>query len=189
MKPSLLNNPVLKPVFYLIARVGLFIFGWNVRGKMPDIKKFILVAAPHSTNWDFVFFLFLIFYYQIPVHWMGKNTMFIPPFRRLLERLGGIPIDRSQNRNTVQIMADEFREADRLIVTIAPSGTRKSVGKWKTGFYRIALEADIPIVCGFVDYKRKMGGIGPVIHPCGDLEKDITAMRDFYKDKAGRYDD
>lgn len=155
---------------------------------MPDLKKFILIAHPHSSNWDFVFFLLIIFKFQIPVHWMGKNTMFPPPFRRLLERLGGIPIDRSKNRNTVQIMVDEFRAADRLIVTIAPSGTRKNVEKWKTGFYRIALEADIPLVCGFVDYKNKVGGIGPILHPCGDLEKDMETMHHFYKNKAGRYD-
>lgn len=188
MKPSLLNNPVLKPVFYIIARIGLFIFGWKTQGKMPDLKKFILIAHPHSSNWDFVFTMLIFFKFQIPVHWMGKNTMFFPPFRHLLERLGGIPIDRSQNRNTVKIMADEFRKADQLIVTIAPSGTRRNVDKWKTGFYRIALEADVPLVCGFVDYKNKIGGIGPVVHPCGNLEQDLATMGNFYKDKAGRYE-
>jgi len=188
LKPSLLNNPVLKPVFYIIARIGLFMFGWKTHGKMPDLKKFILIAHPHSSNWDFVFTMLIFFKFQIPVHWMGKNTMFIPPFRHLLERLGGIPIDRSQNKNTVQIMADEFRKSDRLIVTIAPSGTRRNVDKWKTGFYRIAVEADVPIACGFLDYKNKIGGVGPTITPCGDLEKDMTLMRSFYSDKTGRYD-
>jgi len=188
LKPSLLNNPVLKPVFYLIARIGLFIFGWKSQGKMPDIKKFILVAAPHTSNWDFVFFLLIIFKFRIPVHWMGKNTMFMVPFKRLLERLGGIPIDRSKKGNTVKTMADEFHRADRLILTIAPSGTRQNVTEWKTGFYRIALEAGVPIVCGFVDYKNKIGGIGPVIHPGGDLDADLDKMKEFYKDKSGRYD-
>ncbi|MDD9303931.1 MAG: 1-acyl-sn-glycerol-3-phosphate acyltransferase [Desulfobacter sp.] len=152
------------------------------------MKKFILIAAPHSSNWDFVFFLLIIFKFQIPVHWMGKDTMFPPLFSHLLKRLGGIPIDRSQKGNTVKRMAQEFNRADQLILTIAPSGTRQNVDQWKTGFYRIALEAEVPIVCGFVDYKRKTGGIGPIVHPSGDLETDLNQMRRFYKDKSGRYD-
>lgn len=188
MKPSLLSNPVLKPVFYLVGRIGLSVFGWKTQGKMPELKKFILVAAPHSSNWDFVFFLLMIFKFQIPVYWMGKDTMFSPPFRRLLELLGGIPIDRSKKGNTVEAMAEEFFREDQLVVTIAPSGTRRNVTTWKTGFYRIALEADVPIVCGFVDYRKKTGGIGPVVYPTGSLEQDMERIRAFYKDKSGRYD-
>ncbi|MCG8635894.1 MAG: lysophospholipid acyltransferase family protein [Desulfobacterales bacterium] len=187
MKPSLLNNPILQPVFYIIGRIGLFVLGWKTHGKIPDLKKFILVAAPHSSNWDFVFFLLIIFKFRIPVHWMAKESMFIPPFKTLLIRLGGIPIDRSKNKNTVQVMAETFNNSDRLIVTIAPSGTRQRVRAWKSGFYHIAHQANVPIVCGFVDYKRKTGGIGPTLHPSGDMEADLDLMREFYKDKAGRY--
>lgn len=179
-------------MFYIIGVIGLFIFGWRTHGKMPNLKKYILIAAPHTTNWDFIFFLLIIFKFQIPVHWMGKHTMFIRPFRHLLIRLGGIPIDRSQKSNTVQIMADEFKQADRLIVTIAPSGTRsgeyQNVTEWKSGFYRIAHQAGVPIVCGFVDYQKKMGGIGPVVEPTGDMEEDMARMKAFYADKAGKYD-
>ena len=188
MTPSLLSNPVLRPIFYLVGRLGLFLFGWKTCGKMPDEKKFILIAAPHSSNWDFVFFLFIVFTFGIPVHWMGKHTMFIPPFKRLLKRLGGIPIDRTQKGNTVATLADEYQNAKQLIITIAPSGTRKPVTEWKTGFYRIAHRAGVPIVCGFVDYKKRIGGIGPVVMPSGDMEADLERMRNFYKDKSGRYD-
>ena len=186
MKPSLLSNPLLKPVFSLISRIGLFLLGWKTQGEMPDLKKFVLVAAPHSSNWDFVIFLLIIFKFQIPVHWMGKHTMFIPPFKTLLQYLGGIPIDRSRKANTVTIMSDAFRASDQLIVTIAPSGTRSKTNTWKTGFYRIAHQAKIPIVLGFVDYKRKTGGIGPTFFPTGDLDADLTQIRSFYSDKSGK---
>ncbi|WDP89213.1 MAG: lysophospholipid acyltransferase family protein [Desulfobacter sp.] len=188
MKPSVLNNPVLKPVFYFIARAGLAIFGWRVQGRMPDLKKFILIAAPHSSNWDFVFFLFAIFKLQVPVHWMGKHTMFPLPFRHLLQRLGGIPIDRTQKGDTVKTMANEFSSADRLVVTIAPSGTRQRVTKWKTGFYRIASAAGVPIVLGFIDYKKKVIGIGPAVIPTGHLDSDMKKIQLFYRNKSGRYD-
>jgi len=187
LKPSLLSNPILKPVFYMIARIGLFLLGWKTKGEMPDLKKFVLVAAPHTTNWDFVIFLLIIFKFQIPVHWMGKHTMFIPPFKGMLKRLGGIPIDRTRKGNTVQIMADTFRSADQMIVTIAPSGTRSKTKTWKSGFYRIADQAKVPLVLGFVDYRNKIGGVGPVFHPTGDLEADLDSMKAFYADKCGKY--
>lgn len=188
MKPSLLNNPVLRPFFYAFGTVSLFLLGWKSQGKMPDQKKFILVAAPHSTNWDFIFFLLIVFKFQIPVHWMGKKSMFIHPFKWLLKRLGGIPIDRSKKGNVVEKMVETFNSSDQLIVTIAPSGTRSKVTHWKTGFYQIAKQAGIPIVCGFMDYKRKTGGIGPTIHPTGNMEKDMEEIKAFYKDKAGKYE-
>ncbi|MEH0019262.1 MAG: lysophospholipid acyltransferase family protein [Desulfobacter sp.] len=187
MTPSLLGNPILKPFFYVIARIGLFVLGWKPHGSIPDLKKFILIAAPHTSNWDFVIFLLIIFRYRIPIHWMGKNTMFAPPFRTLLKRLGGIPIDRSQKNSTVSTMAEAFTQSDRLIVTIAPSGTRSNVDAWKTGFYRIAHQAGVPIVCGFIDYPRKTCGIGPTVFPTGDLENDLAGIRSFYRDKSGRY--
>lgn len=188
MKPSILNNPVFKPVFYFIAKAGLAAFGWRVAGRLPKLKKFILIAAPHSSNWDFVFFLFAIFKFQAPVHWMGKHTMFLLPFRHLLQRLGGIPIDRTRKGNTVGTMAREFKTADRLIVTIAPSGTRQRVTRWKSGFYRIAVAAEVPIVCGFIDYKKRIVGIGPVVTPSGNMDADMKEIQRFYTNKPGRYD-
>lgn len=189
MRPLLLNNLFLKPVFYGFAKAALFILGWKTKGRMPDIKRFILVAAPHSSNWDFIYFLLIIFKFQIPVRWIAKESMFFWPFTGLLERLGGIPIDRSQKGNIVAAMVDTFDQADRLIITIAPSGTRKKGAHWKTGFYQIARQANIPIVCGFVDYKLKTGGIGPVIRPTGDMDADMQAIKGFYAGKSGKYQD
>ena len=186
MNPTLLNNCILRSIFYWFATVSLVVMGWKAKGKMPDIDKFILIAAPHSSNWDFVFFLLVIFKYKIPVHWMAKHTMFKWPFKWLLKKLGGIPIDRSKKSDIVQSMTESFIRSKKLIVTIAPSGTREKVTKWKTGFYHIARQAKVSIVCGFIDYKQKTIGIGPVIYPSGDIEADMRPIKAFYANFTGR---
>jgi 1-acyl-sn-glycerol-3-phosphate acyltransferase len=163
--------------------------GWKAKGKVPAIKKFILIAAPHSSNWDFVFFLLIIFKFRIHAHWMGKHTMFKWPFKVLLEKLGGIPVYRSEKTNIVQSMTDSFKKSKELIITIAPSGTRKKVVKWKTGFYHIACQAKVPIILGFIDYKKKIAGIGLVFNPCYDINADMKLIKAFYSDFLGRYPD
>ncbi|MFA5906263.1 MAG: lysophospholipid acyltransferase family protein [Desulfobacula sp.] len=187
MTPILLNNIILKPLFYIFGAALLFIPGWRSEGRGPDIDKYVLIAAPHTSNWDFVFFLLIIFKLRLPVYWMGKRSMFSWPFRGLLKRLGGIPVDRSEKNNVVNTMAKAFDASEKLIITIAPSGTRTMGGSWKTGFYHIAREAKVPIVCGFLDYKKKTGGIGPVFQVTGDLEADMAAIRSFYSGISGRY--
>jgi|JFJP01.1.fsa_nt_gi 1-acyl-sn-glycerol-3-phosphate acyltransferase len=187
MKPILLNNIILKPLFYLFGVTLLFIFGWRSEGRAPDIHKYVLIAAPHTSNWDFVFFLLIIFKLRLPVYWMGKRSMFRWPFQGLLKRLGGIPVDRTEKNNVVLIMAKAFETSEKLIITIAPSGTRTTGGSWKTGFYHIAREAKVPIACGFLDYKKKTGGIGSVFHATGDMEVDMAAIRFFYSGISGRY--
>ena len=187
MTPILLNNLILQPLFYLFAVVLLFLSGWQTQGRGPDIRKYVLIAAPHTSNWDFVFFLLIIFKLSLPVYWMGKRSMFRWPFQGLLKRLGGIPVDRSEKNNVVSAMAKAFENSERLVITIAPSGTRGNVGSWKTGFYHIAREAKVPIVCGFLDYKSKTGGIGPVFQPTGDMEADMADIRSFYSGISGRY--
>ena len=187
MKPTLLNNRILRPVFYWIATVSLYILGWKSKGRIPDIKKFVIIAAPHSSNWDFVFFLLIIFKFKISVHWMGKHTMFIWPFRRLLKRLGGIPINRTKRGNVVKTMAEAFKKSEQLIITIAPSGTREKVMTWKTGFYHIANQANVPIVCGFIDYAKKNIGVGPVFTPSGHMDSDMASIKAFYSQFSGKY--
>lgn len=186
MRPTLLSNFILQPLFFWLASVVLFIMGWKTKGSFPDIKKYIMIAAPHSSNWDFVFFLAIIFKFKISVHWMAKNTMFKWPFGWLLRRLGGIPIDRSVKQNVVQSMADAFDDTEELIITIAPSGTRGKVMKWKTGFYHIAKLANVPLVCGFIDYKAKTIGVGPTFDTSDDFEGDMQGIKDFYEKFSGK---
>ena len=187
MKPTLLNNFMLKPFFFWLATVSLFILRWKTKGNVPDIKKYVMIAAPHSSNWDFIFFLLFIFKYRISVHWMGKNTMFIWPFRWLLKRLGGIPIDRKAKSNVVETTAQAFKTSKQLVITIAPSGTREKVMTWKTGFYHIAQQAKVPIVCGFIDYKKKMVGIGPVFSLSNDIDVDMKEIKHFYSQFSGKH--
>ncbi len=187
MTPLILNNKFISPLLHVFAGLCLWVMGWRTKGQVPNLKKFVLIAAPHSTNWDFVYFLLIIFKLKMPVRWMGKDTMFISPFKRLLKGLGGIPVNRTVKGNLVRSMAEKFKGSDRMILTIAPSGTRQKVRQWKTGFYHIALQAGIPVVLGFLDYKKKYGGIGPVFYPTGDLDKDLKSIQTFYKDKSGKY--
>lgn len=187
MNPVLMNNIILRWIFYWFASFCLFIMGWKIKGKMPDIKKFVLIAAPHSSNWDFVFFLLVIFKFKISIHWMGKHTLFKWPFKWILKQLGGISVYRSKKGNVVNALTLLFNRSKEMIITIAPSGTRKKVTEWKTGFYHIASQSKVPIVLGFIDYNRKIAGIGPVFNPSGDIDADMKTIRSFYTPFSGRY--
>jgi len=170
-----------------ISLIILKIMGWNIEGRLPDIPRFVLIAAPHTSNWDFPITIFVAFALQAKIYWMGKEAIFRRPFRNIFRWLGGIPVDRSRSNNTVEQMIQKFAGSEKLIITIPPSGTRKKVIKWKTGFYYIAVGANVPIVLGFLDYKRKIGGIGPVFFPTGDIDADMREMRAYYADMKGKY--
>ena len=169
-----------------LSRFILKISGWRIEGRLPDIPKIVLIAAPHTSNWDFPITLFIAFAVRAKIYWMGKDTLFRFPFGRLFKWLGGIPVDRSRSNNIVEQMIRTFSDNDRLIVTIPPSGTRKKVMKWKTGFYYIAKGAGVPVVLAFLDYRRKAGGFGPVFVPTEDIESDMKEIRAFYSGIHGK---
>ena len=184
---TIFDTPVLRTIVRWISIFLLKISGWRTKGAFPHIPKFVLIAAPHTSNWDFPIMMFIAFKLRGKLYWMGKDSIFRKPFRGIFKWLGGIPIDRSRSNNVVDQMIRKFHEADRLIVTIPPSGTRKRVKKWKSGFYHIARGANIPVVLGFLDYKRKIGGIGPVVKLTHDIKADMVRIRAFYSDIAGKY--
>jgi 1-acyl-sn-glycerol-3-phosphate acyltransferase len=169
--------------------IFLKMLGWRIEGKVPDIKKFVMIAAPHTTNWDFLITLAMTFVLKIKIYWMGKAAMFRWPFGAACRWLGGIPIDRSQSQNVVEQSVHAFKEMDNLIMVIPPEGSRKKVSYWKTGFYHIANEANVPIVLGFLDYRRKAGGIGPTFYPTGRIEEDMQEIKAFYATITGKYHD
>ncbi len=187
MNYTIFDTPVVRTVTRWISILLLKISGWRTEGTLPDISKFVMIAAPHTSNWDFPIMLFIAFKLRGKLYWMGKDTIFRKPFEGFLKWLGGIPIDRSRSNNVVGQMVDKFHETDRLILTIPPSGTRKRVKKWKSGFYHIASGANVPVVLGFLDFKRKTGGIGPVVTLTGDMEQDMKGIRAFYSNIAGKY--
>ena len=187
MNYTIFDTPVLKTVMRWISIALLNIFKWRTEGQLPEIPKFVMVAAPHTSNWDFPLMMLIIFKLRGKLYWMGKDAIFRKPFEGFFKWLGGIPVDRSRSNNVVSQMVDQFNAMDRLILTIAPAGTRKHVERWKSGFYHIALGANVPVVLGFLDYQRKLGGIGPVIPLSGDMERDFRDIRAFYAPIQGKH--
>lgn len=170
--------------------MALLIFklsGWNIEGKKPNIPRYVIIAAPHTSNWDFILTLCLAAIYRFNPVIMMKSTWFRWPLGRLFRWLGALPIDRSKNNNVVAQSIAKFHQHENLVLVVPPAGTRKRVTYWKTGFYYIAKGADVPIALGFLDYRRKIGGFGPMIQPTGDIEADMTAIRKFYENVTGKY--
>lgn len=166
--------------FRPVGRLWLRANGWHIEGDMPDLAKFIIIGAPHTSNWDLPFMLAAALHYGVKVHWMGKKSIFKWPFAGLMRRLGGIPIDRSQSNNAVAQMVELFNTSERLVLCIPPEGTRGKVTRWKTGFYYIATGARIPLALGFLDYKRKAAGIAKLYWPTGNLEADLAEIQAYY---------
>ncbi len=174
-RPSLLSRFVR----WVILRFYK-LFGWTAFGEVPEPRRFVLVAAPHTSNWDFVFFAGLTADLGFQPHFMAKKSLFRWPWKNFLLDLGGIPIDRSKAGNIVDQMAEEFARRKEFMLTIAPEGTRGEVGKWKTGFYHIAMAANVPLVIGMMDYGKKRGGLGPTIMPTGDFDADMARIKPYY---------
>ena len=187
MKRTIYDTPVINHFTYGLSWLFLRLAGWKMIDPAPDLPKFVLIGAPHTSNWDFVLTLAYAFVYGKRVFWMGKNSLFKFPFNRFFRWMGGIPIDRSKAHGVVAQTVEKFNGADELAICIAPEGARKRVPKWKTGFYHVAHGAGIPIVLGFLDYKKRQGGFGPVFMPTGDIEADMLEIRAFYATVTGRY--
>lgn len=171
----------------ILGRTYLHAVGWQEEGVRPSPPAFVLIAAPHTTNWDLPLTIALSFIYDVPIQWAGKHTLFKFPYGWFLKRLGGIPIIRHKRLNTVQRLAQLFDEHPNLVLTLPAEGTRSRVEHWKSGFYHIAREANVPIVCGYLDFSRKRGGFGLVLVPSGDISADMDKIRAFYADKVGKY--
>lgn len=172
---------------YWLARCFLWFVGWKPEGELPPTRKFVLVSAPHTSNFDAVLLIALGYMYGIKLNWVGKHTLFTWPLGYLMRAWGGVPVDRRSRNNMVDQLAEEFSRREQLILAVPPEGTRSRAEYWKTGFYYIALTAKVPIVLGFLDYRRKRGGFGPTIQPSGDIDADMEIIRDFYKDITGKH--
>lgn len=171
---------------YWIGRVGLGMVGWRAEGKLPEAKKFVFIAAPHTSNWDLVLMLLTAYVLGARISWMGKHTLFRRPFGWLMRALGGISVDRRSPQNLVQQVAARFATTDAMILAVSPEGTRTKVTYWKSGFYQIAHAAQVPIALGFLDFKRKVGGLGPLLLTTGDVHADMDQVRAFYRDIRGK---
>jgi len=161
------------------------LLSWRVDGSLPDIPKFVLIGAPHTSNWDFILFLGVIFTLRANVRFMGKAELFRWPIGSFFRYCGGVPVDRSKSSGLVDQMVQASRESERFILTIAPEGTRHQVQEWKRGFYHIAKGAGIPIVLAVVDGKHKTVRIGQVFHPTENMEADMQAIKGFFAGIVG----
>jgi len=186
MRKTIFDMSLLCVPLCRISSLLLRLFGWRKSGELPDIPKYVLVAAPHTSNWDFPYVLAYAFVYRAKVFWMGKSTIFRRPFGGLFKWLGGVPIDRTKTNNVVEQSVELFNTIGQLIMVISPEGTRTKVRRWKTGFYHIAHGAKVPIVLGFLDFRRKIGGFGPTIIPTGDFAADMEKIRAFYATVMGK---
>ena len=172
------------PVARAVRRLLLLLYrmrGWTAVGEVPQPRRFIIIAAPHTSNWDFVNFLGLTADLGVRAHFMGKLSLFKWPLAGFMKQMGGIPVDRRNASNAVQQMVAEFARRTEFMLTVAPEGTRGKTAKWRTGFYQIALAAKVPMVVGLMDYGTKTGGLGPLIWPSGDFRADMLKVLEVYR--------
>jgi 1-acyl-sn-glycerol-3-phosphate acyltransferase len=169
----------------LIGEAFLKVAGWKIEGEPPSLDRYVIIAAPHTSNWDMPFMLAFAFIYDIPVKWMGKHTLFKAPYGTFFKWLGGMPIIRHRPGGVVGQMIEAFDENESLILMVPAEGTRSHVDYWKSGFYRIACGADVPVVLSYLDFGRKVGGIGPTLTMTGDVSADMDRIRAFYAGKQG----
>jgi 1-acyl-sn-glycerol-3-phosphate acyltransferase len=161
--------------------------GWHIRTVPLDQSKYIMIGAPHTSNWDFVIGYLMMTAIGLKLSWVGKHTLFRKPYGWFLRWIGGIPVNRELSTNFVDQVVQKFNSLDHLIVVMAPEGTRKKTEGWRTGFYYMAKEAQVPVLAGFLDYPNKVGGIGKVIQLTGDMEADIQKFQQFYSGITGKY--
>lgn len=165
-----------------ILRLG----GWRMVGQWPDVKKVVVIVAPHSSGWDGLWGLAAKVALGLGISFMGKQELFNGPLGWLLRRLGGFPVDRRAPGGIVDQVAQQIREAERLWFVLAPEGTRKPVERWKSGFWKVAKKADVPVFCAWFHYPDKVIGLGPMVELTDDMEADLVRIRAGFKDHVGK---
>ncbi|MFN0186658.1 MAG: 1-acyl-sn-glycerol-3-phosphate acyltransferase [Aquabacterium sp.] len=188
MQLTIFDAPLLGRAMRAGSRAYLRLAGWRVEGELPaSARKCVLIAAPHTSNWDLPYTLMAAFILRLHPYWMGKASIFSPPFGALMRWLGGIAVNRGQSGNLVALSAAALVAADGPVqLIVPPQGTRSQVTQWKTGFYYIACTAGLPILMAYIDYPNRRVGIGPLFQPSGDIERDMLAIKAFYAPMRGR---
>ncbi len=182
MHRTIFDTPVVNTCLRAFSKYMLRALGWQVQGVLPpQAHKAVLIAAPHTSNWDLPYTLMVAFCLRLNIYWMGKASLFRWPFGPVMRWLGGIAVDRSKSGNLVAASAAAINAADGpLQLVVPPEGTRGKTRQWKTGFYYIALQAQVPIVLAYMDYERKISGLGPLFQPSGDVDADMAEIKRFY---------
>jgi 1-acyl-sn-glycerol-3-phosphate acyltransferase len=165
------------------------LFGWRVEGEIPNVKRLLIIAAPHTSNWDFVFAMAAILGLNLRIRWLGKHTVFKPGVKWFMDWLGGIPIDRGNPRQLVEHVVDISNRENGVAIGLAPEGTRAKVSQWKSGFLRIAKLTECSIVMVALDFEAKRFLIGDIFVPTDDNPKDIDAIKAYYSGFKGKIPD
>jgi 1-acyl-sn-glycerol-3-phosphate acyltransferase len=155
--------------------------GWTISGTLPPDRKFVIMGASHTSNWDFLVFLGAVHAVGRQIRFVGKHSLFRWPMGGFMHALGGVPVDRSAPQDMVSQIVAQFRAHDDFILVVAPEGTRSFNTRWKSGFYQIALKAGVPIVAAGPDYPTRRGVFGPVIHPTGNYAEDLKPAFAFFR--------
>mgnify|MGYP006385443085 FL=1 len=186
MHHTIFDTPVINVLMHWFSRMALRLTGWRVVGGAPTVPKYVLIAAPHTSNWDFPVALMVCFALRLRVYWMGKDSLFPPLVGGVMRWLGGIPVNRARSGNLVQATVDAYNSNAHLIVIVPPEGTRSKVTQWKTGFYYIAQGAGVPIALGYLDFRKKEAGLSRMFQPSGDIAADMVEIQAFYAGITGK---
>ncbi len=169
-----------------LGRAYLRLTGWRIEGTFPADPKYVVIVAPHTSNWDFPLGVAVVFAVELRISWLAKHSMFRTPFKRCLRWLGGIPVNRNASHGVVADCVRAFATAPALMLALAPEGTRKGVSQWKSGFYRIAVQAGVPILPVGFDYRERVVRVMPLFQPSGNLEQDLPLIQDRFRNMHGR---
>lgn len=181
------TGPTTGILTYWLARIVITLFGWDIDGELPAGSKFLLIGAPHTSNWDFIFMLATSWIFRLKISFMAKDSLFRRPFGWLMRGLGGIPIDRASAHGVVEQVVARFSTREKLVVVVTPGGTRRYRDHWKSGFYWIAIEAQVPLLCASINYRTKRIHLGLSFIPTGELLSDMDRIRAFYAQGKGLY--
>ncbi len=173
----------------MLSRLAMWILntlGWSIKADLPDFKKYVAIAAPHTSNWDFPLGILAAKAIKLEIHWMGKHSLFYWPWGWFFRAIGGTPVHRDKAQNYIRQMTELFEHSEQLVLALAPEGTRSKTDHWKTGFHYIARAANVPIIMAYLDYGTKQVGIGGVLYPGADIEADFDQIRQYYKNRQAR---
>jgi 1-acyl-sn-glycerol-3-phosphate acyltransferase len=189
MSQAELGPPKVSPVLQFICKSFLTVNGWKISGQYPPHPKAVVIFAPHTSNWDFVYIMCTMYALGCKPNWLGKKEMFFWPAKYLFMGLGGIPVDRNGSLKLVDQTAQAITDREQAILGIAPEGTRSKSKYWKSGFYHIAEKAGVPVNFAYLDYAHKTGGVQEGFVPSGDVEADMEIVREFFAEKGqnGKY--
>lgn len=183
---TVFDTPFLNTLLRIVSRFYLNVTGWKLEIKAPVPRRTVVIAAPHTSNWDLPMSLAIVFACRLKIYFLAKQALFTPPFGIFARWLGGIPVDRSKANNLVEQAIELFSVHENLVLAVPPEGTRKQVRIWKSGFYHIACGAQVPITLGFIDFKRKVAGFGGTFVPTGNYDADLVEIQAFYAGITGK---